>query len=325
MPAKVFITIDTEEDFWDDYRSIDNTVNNIDRIPVVQELFDRYGAVPTYLVTYPVLVNDHAVRIIQKINERGRCEIGSHCHPWNTPPFEKEINSHNVILCNLPYDLQCRKINTLHEKMVERFGFSPRCFRAGRWGFGPTVAKCIHSLGYVIDTSVTPFWDWTGNHGPDFSEAPTFSYRFGPNDILTEDPDGCLLEVPPTIGFLQKNFERCARIRKMILESPFAKLRLLGVLAKLRILNLQWLTPELFNGSDMVSLSKTFIQKGHTFLNMTFHSVSLLPGRSGYIHDEYDFQRFLKDIEIFLQFAVDSGLEFSPLSKAWDEFKSVKK
>ena len=69
----------------------------------------------------------------------------------------------------------------------------------------------------------------------------------------------------------------------------------------------------------MVLLAKNFIRKGHSFLNMTFHSTSLLPGKSPFIRNDHEFHNFFEKIEMFLQFAVDNGLKFSPLSDALEE------
>jgi hypothetical protein len=41
MNVIVFITIDIEEDTWDVYKSTDNPVENVYRIPELQNLFDR--------------------------------------------------------------------------------------------------------------------------------------------------------------------------------------------------------------------------------------------------------------------------------------------
>ena len=161
MSIKVFITIDTEEDLWSDWRQKDNPVDNICRITILQDLFDRFGAIPTYLVNYPVVANENARNILRRVLENYRCEIGTHCHPWNTPPFEEEITIKNSMMCNLPHELLYKKINVVHEKIIKCFGIAPICFRAGRWGFGPDVAQCIYEHGYKIDTSVSPFCDWT--------------------------------------------------------------------------------------------------------------------------------------------------------------------
>src|ERR671922_839019 len=101
MAIRLFITIDTEEDEWGEYQSSGHHVENVKQLSRLQEIFDHYGAVPTYLVTYPVVKNGHARELLGNILSRNRCEIGTHCHPWNTPPFEEELNKRNSMLCNL--------------------------------------------------------------------------------------------------------------------------------------------------------------------------------------------------------------------------------
>ena len=322
---KLFITIDTEEDNWGDFRSTGHTVDNVARIPIIQELFERYGAVPTYLLNYPVVKNERSVNILLDILDEGHCEIGVNCHPWNTPPFEEKINIRNTMLCNLPYEVLHNKMETLQKAIIVAFGVTPTCFRAGRWGFGPEVAQSICSLGYRIDTSVTPYIDWTDSSGPDFWQAPTspFPYRFNPADVLTEISNGCLLEVYPTIGFLQKNLKLYRRIFRLILHSPLSRIHLIGILDRLRILNRRWLSPELSCGRDMIFLAKALIQQGYTYLNMTFHSPSLLPGKTPFVRDEREFQSFLSNIEVFLQFAQKQGVTFSPLSEALEIVKGT--
>ena len=115
MSIKVFITIDTEEDLWSDWRQKDNPVDNICRITILQDLFDRFGAIPTYLVNYPVVANENARNILRRVLENYRCEIGTHCHPWNTPPFEEEITIKNSMMCNLPHELLYKKYISLEE------------------------------------------------------------------------------------------------------------------------------------------------------------------------------------------------------------------
>jgi len=315
MPVKVFITIDTEEDTWSQDKATGNCCDNISQIPQIQELFDRYGAIPTYLVSYPVAADAHSVIILRDIVERYRCEIGTHCHPWNTPPFEENISNHSMIY-RLPYKMMKEKIEALHEAIIRSFKVAPVCFRAGRWGFGSEVSKVIHNLGYQVDTSVTPYFDWTEYDGPDLTEAPNFMYRFDPENVLEEKRGGCLLEVPATTGFLQKHFKICNSIRKKIRRGILHRYHLLGVLDRLRVLNLRILSPESCSGKDMIKLSRKFILSGQHYLNMSFHSNSLLPGRNPFVHNEQDLKNLLHNIEVFLQFAKEEGMSFSPLSGA---------
>ncbi|HPW37349.1 MAG TPA: polysaccharide deacetylase family protein [Syntrophorhabdus sp.] len=318
MTIKVYITIDTEEDQWGNYVASEATVHNVKKISMLQQLFDRYGAIPTYLVNYPVVMNEDARSIIKGIYDDGRCGIGMHCHPWNTPPIREELSNYNSMLCNLPDDLVYEKLRSLHQVLVDHWGVAPVCFRAGRWGFGENVARSIHELGYKIDTSITPFTDWAEYDGPDFSDALIGQYRFNPEAILTVNPRGDLLEVPPTVGFLQTGFKRCAWLRKKIAKGRFSKFRLLGILEKLGLLNLRWLSPELCSGSEMVRLSNSLLENGCRHLNMSFHSTSIAPGLSPFVRTENDLIRFLYDIELFLQFAHGKGFESVSIDKALD-------
>lgn len=317
MPSvKVYITIDTEEDNWGQYERQHYSVNNINALPMLQDLFDRYNAIPTYLITYPVITNKKSHRILTKILDRQRCEIGIHCHPWNTPPFNESKCILNTMLSNLDYNIIYNKQETLSNEFERSFGYKPLCFRAGRWGFNSDVAKSIHKLGLKIDTSVTPLANWMNDKGPDFLDAPGQPYCFDPDDILTPIPGGILLEVPATIGFFQHNFKRCAEIRNWIANSSLSNWHILGIMDRLRLLNFRWLSPELSDSESMIQLSKTFVKKGASCLNLSFHSTSLLPGMSPFVKDQQDLESFLGRIESFLQYAHENRFEFAPLGMA---------
>jgi len=323
MQACLVITVDVEEDSWDQFQEADDSLENISRIPRLQALFDRYGAVPTYLVTYPVVANRRAMGLLGEICGAGRCEIGAHCHPWNTPPVREPSSFRNTYLVNLPADLVREKIETLTNALRDRLGAQPLSFRAGRWGFGPNVAAAIRELGYQIDSSITPYWDWREFGGPDFSDAPSAPYLFDPENILEVKPQGTLMEIQPTIGFLRDDFARAARMRRRITQSPVARFHLMGMLDRLRVLSFRWLTPELWNGAEMVALAKSFLRNGGSVLNMSFHSVTLLPGKSEYLQEESQVPVFLSHIEAVLSFAAENGIRFSSLQAAGAELRPL--
>lgn len=316
MAVKVFITIDTEEDAWGDYKSTQGTVENIKQLPLLQELFNRYGAIPTYLINYPVATNPSSIKILSSFLENNMCEIGTHCHPWNTPPFVEDLNENNSMMCNLPLELVSEKMKNLHEVIEKNFNIKPVSFRAGRWGFNETVAKCLNELDYKIDTSISPFVDWRPYCGKNFVHGSTQPYYFTEEDIFKSDSNGSLMEVPPTIGFYQKNFQLCDLVKKTLSKPPFSKLRLLGIFDRLRLLNFHWLSPELSSGEEMVRLAKRFVNSGHQHLNMSFHSTSLLPGKSPFVKTEDDLKIFLNKIEIFLKYAAENDFDFLPLAEA---------
>ena len=318
MVTRLFITIDTEEDLWGEFRPANNPVANVLRLPQLQSLFKRYGAIPTYLVNWAVVDNEAAVDALRRLGDMGEHEIGTHCHPWHTPPVEEELSAHNSMLCNLPPELVWKKLQNLHERIVDRLGVTPTSFRAGRWGFGGDVAACLQKLGYAIDTSVLPTVDWSAQGGPDYSGAPSASYRFDPSDILRSKADGGLLEVPATVGFWQGQHRVLTAARKRLSGRAAAPFHVLGILDRLGVLNHRWLSPEHSSARDMIRLARTFAAAGCRELNMFFHSNSLIPGLGPFVRSEADLAEFLRRIGVFIEYAATSGFEFAPLCRALD-------
>jgi hypothetical protein len=312
MTARFFITIDTEEDDWGEYRSSGFSLDAVRQLSRVQEIFDAYGAIPTYLVTYPVVKEEDARGFFVDNLGSGRCEIGTHCHPWNTPPFVEELNERHSMLCNLPYSVVRDKIATLRDEISKSLGVVPVCFRSGRWGFGPDVARALIELGFRVDTSVTPYVDWATSGGPDYRGAPTHAYHFRPDEILTAAPNGSLLEVPVTIGFLQGNE---AFGRRAIAAGRIArKLHIRGILDVARIVNLRWLSPELSTAREMIALAKRELLRKCTYLNMSFHSTTLLPGKTPFVRTAQDLEEFLRRIDALVKFVASEGVVFSGLA-----------
>lgn len=295
-------TIDTEEDNWGGYWDRNITFANIDRIPALQLLFDRYDIRPTYLVTWTVARDPSCVRILRRILDEGRCEIGAHLHPWNTPPFEEIAGERNSMLCNLPEPLLSAKLATLTEAIRRNFGVEPVSFRAGRWGFTRRMAATLASTGYRVDSSISPYTDWSGCHGPDHSaETPALSR-------ISVDGNGRYLwEVPATIGFLQSREDWCSRVYRFTTGRYVKRLRLTGALYRMRLVNKVWLSPEKSDGDAMIAISRSFRSKGYRCLNLFFHSTSLLPGLGPFVRSGKDLSRFLAETERFLEHAATEG------------------
>ena len=311
---KLIVTIDTEEDNWGNFAASRYTLGNIERIPTLQELFDHFAVKPTYLITYPVATDERAVSVLRTIFQGGRCEIGAHCHPWNTPPFQGRPDGPDSMLCNLPRDLQYAKMKSLHETIRKRFGVAPLSFRSGRFGYNNTVAQNLRRLDYKIDTSITPYTDWSKEHGPDFTHISPRPFKCSSDDAFQESPHGDLIEVPATIGFLQANFDRRNSLLQALTRRPLKYLRLAGILNRLRLLNKVWLSPELANGRTMIALAKRMIAERYDILNMTFHSPSLEPGLTPFVETKDDAKQFYYHLRQFLTFATDAGIESIRLS-----------
>ncbi len=313
---KLIVTVDVEEDQWGVTPSRYATVQNVRRLPTLQKLLHEFGSIPTYLLTYPVVSDPRAVAILREILEGGGCEIGMHCHPWNTPPYEERLNNYNSMLCNLPTTLQFEKLQRLHEAIQNNFEITPIAFRSGRWGFDPEVAKNIVRLGYRIDTSITPYTSWAECDGPDFSRFSPQPYEFTYPPVADGYLGTSLLELPATIGYLHGEFESCARLVRSLGRTPFRQFKIGGILSKLRLLRKVWLSPEMETPVRMIQLVRQMMSQGYEVLNLVFHSTALQKGCNPFVRTETDEQRFLANLHRFLELVKEECVMCTTLSEA---------
>jgi hypothetical protein len=312
----VTISIDTEEDNWGSFAWSGATVANIGELPRVQEVFDRWGARPTYLVNHAPLVDGAAVRVLGELAGREDVEIGGHCHPWNTPPRTEE-GVQNSMMFRFPAEVNREKVRAVRDAARKELGVTPRSFRAGRWGYGETVSRALHDLGFDVDCSVSPLIDWSPDGGPDFGEAPYLPFRFDPDRPLEPDPKGAMTELPPTIGFLRGNQLRARRLRRRLERSLLARFKVVGLLSRSGFLTQTWLSPEVATGDEMIRLSGTWLASGlGPFLQITFHSCTLLPGATPFVRDQNDRSRFLRSIDLLLRHLAGLGCRFETLGSA---------
>jgi hypothetical protein len=261
------------------------------------------------LITYPVATDSRAVGILGKLQQAGECEIGTHLHPWNTPPAPEAKSVRNSYISNLPPDLQYRKIKTLHETITRAFGTAPTSYRSGRWGFNEDVARALIRLGYAVDTSVYPLSDWSSSGGPDFTSSTLepFVYRM-------EHGGGTLLEVPASIDFLQARRRLAAATYWTVKRTMPVCDKVLAGMGRLRLLNHVCLSPELARASHMIRLSRVLLDRGTKVLNMFFHSPSLMPKCSPFVRTEGDADDFFGRIGEFLAFARSADIQPATLS-----------
>lgn len=310
---KIFlvVTIDTEEDQWGAAEG-QVSVSNAFALPRLQSLFDDYGIVPTYLVNYPVAADAGASRILAHILDKGRCEIGTHLHPWNTPPVKEMMCNRNSMLGNLPYGLQLEKIAFATEFLERRFGVKPMSFRAGRWGLGQNTINALVSCGYEVDTSVTPFLSWETCEGPSFVSEPIEPYLMGVTDEASgQSGENAILEIPATIGYSRWPFTRMRSIERMLERLPVF-LRAKGFTSQLNIVRKISMDPEAEKIGDMLLLSRIFIERGIKVLNMFFHSNSLVPGLTPFIRTEDELNGFYRRLATYFE-AIRSLADIKPI------------
>ena len=292
--TRLIVTIDTEEDLWGAYTVPNPPVENIKELPKLQAIFNEYGVRPTYLVTYPVATDPDSLAILQSFATDGRCEIGAHLHPWNTPPISEETNERNSMLCNLSSELQLQKLETLRAAIRTGFGHEPKSFRAGRWGYSAEVAENLTRVGIKVDSSVYPYMDWSYLHGPDFSSIP-LKKRWRSIRELFGRGHGSLLEIAATSLLVPKQ-------RRRIPPALAARPRLGRLLRRRGLVRLTWLSPENEDANGMIDLSQRLIRRGFPYLNLFFHSPTLSVGLTPFVRTVSDQKAFYERIRSYLEF-----------------------
>ena len=169
-------------------------------------------------------------------------------------------------------------------------------FRAGRWGLDGRLLKLLGENGYTVDSSVHPFY---ADKAFSYAHAPDQPYWPDYGNLLAKGSQRQILELPATSGFSLRHFEAAAKLHEFLSMPPISSLRMVGVLWHTRLLRKLTLSPELFNETDMLTLAKACLRRGHNFLNLYFHSSSLLPGCTPYVPDEPSESRFYGYIESF--------------------------
>jgi hypothetical protein len=312
----VTITVDTEEDQWGSYAYEDASTRNIQHLPALQELFDKHGARPTYLVNRPPLLDQESVAVLGDLSERDSVEVGAHCHPWNTPPIS---GVGLTMMSGLPEESNGAMIREITTRIEGELGITPRSFRAGRWGFGPTVSRALAREGYQIDCSVSPFIDWTSIGGPDFGTAPHQPYRFDPDDPLTPSSPGSMLELPTTVGFLRGDARQAQRDRLRLEKSVLARFGAVGLMDRAGLLARRWLSPEISTSQQMIQVAAAALRSGDTYISMAFHSCTLMSGATPFVADGHERAEFFRRCDEFLAYCGSAGFRFRTLSEAGRE------
>jgi len=257
----------------------------------------------TYFTTYQVAIQPRSAETLREVSAAGRAEIGAHLHPWNTPPLEEALVARNSMLKNLPADLQRAKLARLTAALEQAFGFTPRVFRAGRYGLRRETVAALIAGGYQVDSSVSPFISLEAtDDGPNFVGAPFRPYRLGPDRDVTEPvPDGALLEMPLSYGFSRGPFAFWDPARRLLEAAPWRWFHLAGLASWTGLVRRLALTPEDTSAADMLTLSRRLLEHGVRQLHVSLHSPSLTPGLTPFGATGTDVARLYASIEAYFE------------------------
>ncbi|MDB4944955.1 MAG: hypothetical protein JWP97_4489 [Labilithrix sp.] len=255
-------------------------------------LFVRYGAKPTYLLSPEVMRDEASVETFRRI--AAGSELGTHLHGELAEPDAREPDVTSEFQRDYPPALERQKLTYLTDLFIRAFNHQPQSFRAGRFGIGPATIGILESLGYAVESSVTPHMDWTsaGAPGLTFKNAPSQPYRpdpASPGEVGTSS----LLEVPVTIR------------RRFVNALP-------GIGAHVEP---RWLRPTRGTERGLVRVAEDEIAAARraspdrpVILNAMFHNVEVVPHLSPYAANEEQARGILDRLRALLSFAHREGI-----------------
>jgi hypothetical protein len=294
----LLVVIDTEEEFdWHgDFRRENVAVTAMAEIGRAQRIFDAFGVVPSYVVDYPVVDQTGGFEQLRDISRDGRAVLGAHLHPWVNPPFEEQPTRANSFPGNLPPELEAAKLRRLVERITESMGERPVLYKAGRYGLGVNTASALAELGFLVDLSASPPFDFSAEGGPDYSGFTSDPYWFGPNWEL--------LGVPATGAYVGAIGPRsfAHRLHVVTNRRALVRLRVPALLSRLRLLDRLHLSPEGYSLPELMRLTRTLARLGQSIFVFSFHSPSLKPGCTPYVRSSGDLERFLAALEGYFDF-----------------------
>ena len=305
------VVVDVEEEFdWSGPFSRRNTfVNAVRGLRRGHEIFRRYGLQPTYLLDYPVVADPQARDILAPWAAAGEAVIGAQLHPWVTPPFEEVICPYNSFPCNLEEDLERRKLTVLTQFIDAAFGVAPRVYKAGRYGLDLRREHVLRDLGYVVDTSVMPFRDYSGTGGgPDSFALPDQPFWIAPERQVL------YLPVMHSVIGLLRGLGR-GRFGRLVFGATASGLHVPGVLARLGLFERIMLTPEGIELSALQRLTSALLAVGYRVFTLSLHSSSFVKGGTPYARSDADVEALLGRTERFFEFFFGpaGGIAMNPL------------
>lgn len=305
MKKYFIITVDTEGDsLWrpvitpNGMREI--TVKNTEYIERFQLLCEKYGFMPTYLVSYEMAVAETFVRMAKQWQKQERCEIGMHMHAWNTPPIYElkyKRGSHNPYACEYPHKIMWKKLKFMTNLLQKQFGVQPVSHRGGRWYIDPWYIYALQKLGYKVDCSVTSGVSWEQHigyecYGSNYMKYPKKAYYMKGKKLYKERKEG-MLEVPPTII----DYPLKHKIRAIIKEP---------LIYKELMAQKVWLRPNGNNLEDMLDIVRCLERSKCDYLEFMIHSSELMPGGSPTFVSEHSIEKMYGHLEVLFERIVNS-------------------
>jgi uncharacterized membrane protein YbhN (UPF0104 family) len=308
----LLFSVDTEPDDpeWQGLKEGPWSHENLKGLPELQRRLAALDVKSTYLVTHSVAESGVLEKHLGADMASGRCEIGAHFHPGDTPPFPRRFSQDedgdNVL--KVPDGLLEEKFANLDATLTRRFG-KASSHRAGAWAMDGRMTSLLERYGYGVDTSVTPGISWKRNGRADFLAAPMKAYRLGPGDPAVPG-DGRVLEVPVSIWSHRRWAGTMAgSLFGDLLTMPLNARGSLParIVRALRPRPPQWLRPAFAWDECLPGMIRDFEAGGCDYLHVMCHSNELWPGASPYSRTRADLDLFYARMESMLGEAISLG------------------
>jgi len=294
-----FITVDTEGDNLWNYKEGDRiSTENSRHIPRFQNLCEKYGFKPTYLVNHEMASDDFFCSFAGPALRGNNCEIGMHLHAWNSPPIYDFVDSSKdrggpPYLTEYPVPVMRQKFDALFKLLSDKFQCRPVSHRSGRWAMNQDYFDLLIDYGIKIDCSVTPHMSWKSSKGRCSGGS---DYRRSPEEpFAVKHSSGCgaVTEIPVTIRkfrFLSAPSGGGGLLKKCLVSARNA---LLGKAV--------WLRPNGYNLFEMSLLAERIKRSESGYIMFMLHSSELMPGGSPTFKTAESIERLYSDVEIIFK------------------------
>jgi hypothetical protein len=293
------ITIDTEGDnLWG--RPDPLETRNSQFLGRFQELCERFGLKPTYLVNYEMATCPVFVELARDVLRRDTGEVGMHLHAWNSPPIRPlttDDNRYHPYLIEYPVPVMVEKIAFMTYLLEDIFRVKIASHRAGRWAIDGTYVRLLMERGYQVDCSVTPHVSWRndsgaphGQGGADYRQCPHEPYFVDPEDPRRPGTSS-LLEVPMSIA------RRGGRLGQWLDHNVHSRAPLVRRAVNRVFPLTRWLRPNGRNRADLLWILDEIEERGGTHAEFMLHSSELMPGGSPTFGNDASIERLYDDIE----------------------------
>ena len=188
-------------------------------------------------------------------------------------------------------------------------------YRAGRNGFAGWHVPVLEELGYLVDSSVDPFFNEKRKGGPSFAGAPLVPY-FLSRDDPRRAGESRLLEIPITSA-LDRKWPQWMQTAYADVTRSYQFRRALRLLKITRPI---WLRPSYSKTDDMLRLARRVLDGEAPTANIIFHSSELLAGGSPYNQTREQVDAFYRELEALLAFLTENGAvgsTFHDFRDAW--------